>query len=118
MRSAVARLLGFVIGVSIGCGKVNHGVSDMTGDTSPVDAPSLDAAVLDARTLDGLPPDAGMADALPPPCDLSKPFGAPVLVAGVNSTADEPEAAMSSDELTIYVASSRAGGPGKTDLYS
>lgn len=90
----------------------------MTGDGSPVDAALLDGSALDAGTLDGRPSDAALADAPPPPCDPSKPFGAPILVSGVNSTADEPEAAMSWDELTIYVASARAGGPGKTDLYS
>src|SRR5258705_13999914 len=41
------------------------------------------------------------------PCAFSTPFDAPVLVAGVNTTADEDNGSLSPDELTIYFASNR-----------
>jgi hypothetical protein len=49
-------------------------------------------------------------------CDVSKAFGTPVLVAGVNSTSDEIGGSLSPDELTIYFSSDRAA-PGNEDLY-
>ena len=48
------------------------------------------------------PPEAGpgVDSNPPPPCDISKPFGAPVLVAGLESNIDI--ARLTDDELTIY----------------
>jgi hypothetical protein len=117
----IARLLGLVVGMSIGCGNVKPpSVVDMTSDATATDASPLDAEGDDAAT--GAPTDAAPGGTAPhgpsAPCDLAKPFAAPVLVAGVNSTADDSQAAMSADELTIYVASSRTGGPGKSDMYA
>jgi Tol biopolymer transport system component len=84
------------------------------------DAAEPDTALDDGAPVDGSvgpPADGRLVDAAPAPCDLTRPFGPPTLVAGVNGTADESQAAMSDDELTIYVASSRPGGPGKNDMY-
>lgn len=117
-----ARLLGLAVGMSIGCGTVKPSSAvDMTSDAAADDAGVSDAAAaggtMDAPA-DAPPGDAPPSDALAAPCDLARPFGAPVLVAGVNTTLDESQAAMSADELTIYIASTRTGGPGKNDMYS
>jgi len=110
----LARLLGMGVGVAMGCGNVNPHSANLSADAASVD----DASVHDAA-LDAPPVDAGSMDAPPPPpCDLAKPFGTPSLVVGVNSTAEETQATLSWDELTIYVASTRAGGLGATDMYS
>src|SRR6266496_3550568 len=62
-----------------------------------VSAPKTDAQ---GQPGDGNPVDAPV-DA-PPPCDLSRPFTAPVPVAGINTTGNETNAWLSSDGLTIY----------------
>jgi hypothetical protein len=53
----------------------------------------------------------------PPPmtCDISTPFGAPVLLAGVNGSSNDYFARLSPDELTVYFASDRRGND---DIYS
>lgn len=62
---------------------------------------------------------SGMPDSPTSSCDPAKPFGTPLLVMGVNSTANENEAFLSADELTIYIASTRPpGGPDNIELYS
>jgi hypothetical protein len=50
-------------------------------------------------------------------CDLSKPFGAPVLVPAINSTSDEYAIWLTRDGLSAVIASNRSGGPGDYDLY-
>jgi len=78
----------------------------------PVD-PGTDAATDPKPDGHDVDPDA----APPARCDLAKPFGAPTLVAGVNGASDDRFARLSADELTIYFASTRPGGPGGLDLY-
>jgi Tol biopolymer transport system component len=51
-------------------------------------------------------------------CDRTKPFGAPVAITELNTTADDYTASLSPDELTIYFSSARPGGAGATDMYS
>ena len=55
-------------------------------------------------------------DAFLPPqrCDLTKPFGAPTVVASINSAAKDIQA-MLADDLTLYLTSDRGGN---TDLYT
>jgi Tol biopolymer transport system component len=72
---------------------------------SGVDAASLDAS-LDSPL-----------DSPRPRCNLAAPFGAPTLIAGINTTAIEGQGHLSSDRLTLYFVSDRAGGPGAEDLY-
>jgi Tol biopolymer transport system component len=52
-------------------------------------------------------------------CDLTKPFGEPVLVPVINSTFDEYAIWLTRDGLSAVVASNRSdlGGPGDYDLY-
>jgi hypothetical protein len=78
------------------------------------------------------PPDAGTGQAPNPPdagpdvdatdagssCDLSSPFGAPVLLAGLQSTTSEGGFRLMLDELSGFFWSERAGGPGSTNLYA
>lgn len=49
--------------------------------------------------------------------DSTSPFGAPVLVPGVNSTSGDGSGVLSSDELEIFFASIRPGGKGSLDIY-
>lgn len=49
---------------------------------------------------------------------VSAPWGAPVLVAGINSTSDERQPKLSPDGSILYFHSDRAGGFGGNDLYS
>ncbi|HEX7842715.1 MAG TPA: hypothetical protein VF469_34820 [Kofleriaceae bacterium] len=53
----------------------------------------------------GAQPDGGPT----PGCDLAKPFGSPVLVAGVASGAEDASMRLSSDEKTAYFFSARSG---------
>ena len=57
------------------------------------------------------------ADATVLACDLTKEFGTPLLVPGVNTTAIEDSARLSQDELTIYWNSDRAEAGADYDLY-
>lgn len=57
-------------------------------------------------------------DAPPAPrCDPNKPFGAPVAVNALNSNANDLSPWLTEDELTVYFASTRAGGVGGLDIY-
>jgi Tol biopolymer transport system component len=86
---------GFVTIVLVcACGSVNHPATP--------DAPS---------------PDAPSPDAPPPRCDPRKPFGMPVPVTELNSTAGEGAPYLSPDELTVTFGSSRPGGLGSVDAY-
>ena len=51
-------------------------------------------------------------------CDLSKPFGAPMLVRVINSTSDEYAIRLTRDGLSAVIASNRSGGFGDYDLYA
>ncbi len=71
-----------------------------------------DASSSDAAEDTTLPPvDAG------PACNPTSPFGAPVLVAGLESTATEGGLRLTPDETTGFFWSTRPGGPGTTNLY-
>lgn len=52
-------------------------------------------------------------DAPSAPCDVTKPFGTPVLVPGVNTTGSETAGWMSDDQLAIYFNRGTGGG----DIY-
>ncbi len=62
--------------------------------------------------------DAPPVDAPPPRCDPSKPFGAPTPVTQLNSNAQDLAPWLTADELTVYFASTRAGGVGGFDIYT
>ena len=79
------------------------------GEAGAVDAaPGVDAVAVE----DAAPP----PDAAPPRCDPKKAFGAPVLVSGLSTSADESTARLTADELTVYFARG-AAGTGLPDLY-
>lgn len=46
--------------------------------------------------------DAAATDGPQAPCDTTKPFGAPILVPGVNTVEDDSAPSLTADELTIY----------------
>lgn len=48
---------------------------------------------------------------------VSAPWGTPVPVAAVNSTADDADPGLSGDGLQLYVTSARSGGRGSSDLW-
>jgi hypothetical protein len=51
------------------------------------------------------------------PCDLTKPFGVPVGIAGLNTPENEWSARPSMDGLSMYLAAERSGGPGGRDIF-
>jgi hypothetical protein len=110
----------------VGCGSVGELLGVVTTDSGASDVgmaesgggpeASLEAeaeAQTSAADAEG-GDDAGDA-ALP--CDPSKPFGPPLAVAGLQSSADEGGFRLLPDELSGFFWSSRAGGPGTANLY-
>lgn len=101
----------FVLGVmglglvGFGCGEVVKASGD-AGIDAPV-SPMPDAVVV--------------TDAPPPACDVTKPFGTPVLLEGVNTAASEISAWRSADGLALYLSASTtvdgSGSPGNFDLF-
>lgn len=81
-----------------GCGSTNaeYPAPDATAETPP-----------DAAPPDSPPPDAAVV----PRCDPAKPFGAPTLVANINSSARDQGAKLL-DDLTILFGSDRSGTAG------
>jgi len=119
-----------ILSIFAGAAAVAVPLAACTGSDFARERDPGDAAVVDAATsVDGGPAVSGDAavdssvvgdadaEAAAPPCDLSKPFDAPVPVGGVNTAANEEGAQLSPDELTIYFASDKAGGTGGLDLY-
>lgn len=98
------KLVGVVVLLAGACGEV-------TDPNKLPDAPLQDGAGSDANV------DAPI-DAPPPRCDPDKAFGAPVPVTELNSTAQDLSPWLTADELTVYFASSRAGGVGGFDIYT
>ena len=90
----VHRLTMLVAGLAVAC----EPVKPLDLDASPgADAPTDDAMV-DAA-IDGPPP---------PPCDVTKPFGTPMPVPGIDDGAsNDVHASLTPDELVIYFASDR-----------
>jgi hypothetical protein len=93
------------------------GTSDASLDVGSGGA-SGSAGQLDASS-DGSPgaPDVPTDSVVGPSCDLTKPFGAPILVDGVNTTSDDSVIVLAADQLTAYLESSRPGGLGGSDLW-
>ncbi|HSY23281.1 MAG TPA: hypothetical protein VK841_14240 [Polyangiaceae bacterium] len=82
---------------------------------SPVEASSFpEASLSDGPEEDSTLPNA---EAGPPACNPTSPFGAPVLVAGLESSATEGGLRLTPDETTGFFWSTRPGGPGTTNLY-
>jgi WD40-like Beta Propeller Repeat len=52
------------------------------------------------------------------PCDLTKPFGAPVAITELESAGAEGGLRLFPDELTGFFWSTRAGGPGTANIYA
>lgn len=69
-----------------------------------------------SHDVDAAPADGPAVDAAPP-CDLTKPFGTPVLVAGVNTDDDDRWGWLTADERTLYFARAPAGGQA-FDIYT
>lgn len=94
------------------CGSVSTKAPPMV---SP-DAPAGSSASPDAATDAAVDGAVAMLDApAGPPCDRSKPFGAPVNVAGPNSSGSEMWGWLSPDGLTIYF--DRMVGQGDYDIF-
>lgn len=84
-----------------------------TTTTTTTDASSTaDTSTADTNVDPGS--DAGTEDVVAPPCDLTKGFGAPVLVPGVNTAEDDSAPTLTADEKTIYFT--RVNGP-DFDIY-
>ena len=104
-----------LIAVGVACGE------DAAGG-SPVDAgpDGPDAALPDVSSApDVAYPDAALLSDIDggPMCNPGKAFGAPALVAEVDTTASESSMRLSQDGLTAYFSSARDGGAGGVDLW-
>jgi hypothetical protein len=109
------------------CGLVG-GIEDITVtgftevDESGVPIPRDDSG--DPIPLDGAPPPrdgqtdgGGNPDAKNTRCDPLSPFGAPALVAALNTAQDEASPRLSADELTVYLSSDRPGRIGAGSVF-
>jgi len=96
-----------VLAVSAACGNVSTEHPDAKVDT------------VDGSPWDGPAPDGPVEiDAPQAACDLDQPFGEPVLLANVNSADLDIDGYISHDGLTLYFASTRAGGLGERDIWT
>jgi len=79
---------------------------------------SVDNKTPDAKVVDSPPtPDVPMIDApAGPRCDPAKPFGAPTVLANVNTTSGESQPFLTQDELQLWFSSNRPGSQGD-DIY-
>jgi hypothetical protein len=101
------RLLAWLAGVAlIGC------VGDSTSTDGGTDATTNDVVV--ETGMDAAAQDVAMeaAKEAGPACNTSMPFGAPVLVPGVNTASNEISCSLSPDELDIYFGSDGPTGEG------
>jgi Tol biopolymer transport system component len=80
-------------------------VGDEPAATAPGPTGSDAAAGADAPAIDTSDggADASASDAAAPPCDTTKPFGAPLLVPGVNTAEDDSSPSLAADEKTIFL---------------
>jgi len=101
------------------CGTVHELLGVIATDSGGMDAEAGgpdSGGGLDAGPDSDAEAGADAADASPP-CDPTKPFGAPVLIAELQSSAAEGGFRLLPDELTGFFWSSRSGGPGSDNLY-
>jgi Tol biopolymer transport system component len=113
--------------VAAGCGSVSKGAGGTGGGVGSDAGTDVGGDVdRDVHADSGgdapLPGDAGGSDAARV-CDITRAFGTPVLLAGVNSDSttvvNDDMARLSPDELTIYFTSDRPGGTGSNnDIYT
>jgi hypothetical protein len=97
-RSVVAALLFSWAAGMVACSSDEAPAEDEVGLPPRTGTP--DAGTDSAPTPE--PPDTGAPS---PPCDLTKPFGSPMLVTEVNTAAADVVTDVSADELTMYIAS-------------
>jgi len=103
-RRVIAIVLSLATVVSASCGgstPTDEGDAKLParidgGDDGPIEAAADGMALLDAQ-----PP----TDASVPPCDLTKPFDAPVAVTELNTVDEDILSDVSRDGLTVYLAS-------------
>ncbi|MBX7195192.1 MAG: hypothetical protein K1X94_24265 [Sandaracinaceae bacterium] len=109
--------------LSIGCSQpISHGPDSSVGDAA-LDSSASDASAdalpsLDAARPSDASPALDVRDAMTARCDPAAPFGAPTLVAGVNSGSGDEAASLSADERTIWFGSWRAEAVGGDDIYT
>lgn len=123
---AIARNIALTAGFLLaGCGTVQELLGIITNDGGSLDA-GLTTGDSGSGADAGNASDAGSdvvaeagadAEAGAPPCDTTKPFGAPVILAELQSSASEGGLRLLPDELTGFFWSTRPGGPGTANLY-
>ncbi len=74
---------------------------------------SVDAAIDGTSSVDAAPDAAIDAPVVTPRCDVTRSFGAPTVVAGINGTLKDIQA-VQADDLTLYLSTDRGG---TTDIY-
>jgi len=120
MRSVSARLL--AITMMCGCGAVGTmkhdgggGSGGGTADAGAGGAPAVDAPGAGGGA-GGAPADAHDAPAAA--CNQASPFGAPVAIAGLNSTSREDGASFTADGLNAFISSFRGAAGTVDNIYA
>ncbi len=119
-----SRSVALISSVLLGCGVVPELLGVISHDAGAHADSGLDSGGSEAgEELDATLGNAAEAgetldaqDAMPP-CDTSKPFGAPVLLAELQSSGAEGGLRLLPDELSGFFWSTRPGGPGSANLY-
>ena len=86
-------------------------------DDEPAPAPSVEAGA-DGAADDASLADASDAGAPSPRCDLSKPFGTPKQVPGVNTSDPELNIWLSDDEKTAYLTAIESDAAARWDVFT
>ncbi len=121
-RSSFARgAVALALPLLVGCGNVAELLGMILIDSGSGQVQEDEGGPPDAQPeagLDAAGSDAGDGGDSGGPCDLTRPFGPPMLLTSLESTAaTEGGLRLLPDELTGFFWSSRAGGPGSTNLY-
>ncbi|CAN5901577.1 hypothetical protein BH11MYX4_BH11MYX4_02030 [soil metagenome] len=122
------RLRRFVAAVAASAAAAACGLVGGIEDITVVDEQSSDGSVAipgdegPLRPDSPFSPDTATDSAVDAPvktrCDALEPFGAPVVVASLNTTSDDSTPRLSPDELTVYFASTRPGHLGGGSIYT
>ncbi len=98
-RFALVAPLAFLV---LHCTSNGDAGSDDDLPTLPVRKDSGGGGVNEPPDPDPDPEDGGSETSVPSPCDVTKPFGAPVRLQDFDATAHRASPRLSADELTIY----------------
>jgi hypothetical protein len=127
----IGRGIALVSCLLVGCGTVHELLGVIAADSGAADADGsgadsgggVDAEADGDSSFDGEAGTDSDAEAgtdaqdAAAPCDPAKPFGAPAIIAELQSSGTEGGLRLLPDELTGFFWSTRTGGPGTANLY-